>query len=171
MLEGHFGLQAGAPPSEEHTLIVINGAGDVGSVATQLAAKVFGIKHVVATASREESIAWVKRNHAQYVVSLVHPIPAPVEFGAAAFGKALSLHYELMFARGLNGHDLTTQGRSLNGAYKLIDEGVLQSIVTRREVLSGGERAGGAPGGREREGDREDPVLGPRQVRVKCHIW
>jgi NADPH2:quinone reductase len=69
MLEGHFGLQAGAPPREEHTLIVINGAGGVGSVATQLAAKVFGIKHVVATASRKETIEWVKRNHATHVIS------------------------------------------------------------------------------------------------------
>jgi NADPH2:quinone reductase len=69
-------------------------------------------------------------------IGSILPAEQPLAFGPAAFGKALSLHYELMFTRGLSGHDLATQGRILNDASKLIDEGVLQSIVTKREVLS-----------------------------------
>jgi NADPH2:quinone reductase len=62
--------------------------------------------------------------------------PQPIDFTLGAFHKALSFHYELMFARGLSGHDLEAQGRILNDAARLIDEGALQSLVTKREVLS-----------------------------------
>ncbi|QNQ82049.1 zinc-binding alcohol dehydrogenase family protein [Lactobacillus sp. PV037] len=49
------------------TILIINGAGGVGSVATQLAANV-GLT-VIATASRNESINWVKEHGATYVVN------------------------------------------------------------------------------------------------------
>lgn len=61
------------------TLLVINGAGGVGSVATQLA-KLAGLT-VIATASRPETIAWTKQhgadhvvNHRQDVVEQVHAL-------------------------------------------------------------------------------------------------
>jgi NADPH:quinone reductase len=40
MFEGHFRLKAGETPKEEQTIIIVNGAGGVGSIATQLAGKV-----------------------------------------------------------------------------------------------------------------------------------
>ena len=41
------------------SLLIINGAGGVGSILTQLAARLTGLT-VIATASRPESMAWIK---------------------------------------------------------------------------------------------------------------
>ncbi|KRO03482.1 NADPH quinone reductase related Zn-dependent oxidoreductase [Levilactobacillus paucivorans] len=49
------------------TILIINGAGGVGSVATQLA-RMAGLK-VIATASRPETIAWTKAHGANEVVN------------------------------------------------------------------------------------------------------
>ncbi|MBB1070391.1 zinc-binding alcohol dehydrogenase family protein [Limosilactobacillus sp. RRLNB_1_1] len=49
------------------TILIINGAGGVGSVATQLAANA-GLT-VIASASRPESIKWVKEHGAKYTVN------------------------------------------------------------------------------------------------------
>lgn len=40
MLEGHFGLVPGGKTRLEETIVIVNGAGGVGSMATQLARKV-----------------------------------------------------------------------------------------------------------------------------------
>ncbi|KZT27713.1 GroES-like protein [Neolentinus lepideus HHB14362 ss-1] len=40
MLEEHFGLRPFEKQKKEHTLLIVNGAGGVGSMATQLAARV-----------------------------------------------------------------------------------------------------------------------------------
>lgn len=53
--------------NREKTILIINGAGGVGSVATQLAQSV-GL-HVIATASRPETIAWTKAHGANDVVN------------------------------------------------------------------------------------------------------
>ena len=50
------------------TLLIIAGAGGVGSIAIQLAKKIAGLK-VIATASRPESIEWCKRMGADLVVN------------------------------------------------------------------------------------------------------
>jgi NADPH2:quinone reductase len=50
------------------TVLIIGGAGGVGSVAIQLAKKLFGLK-VIATASRPESIQWCKDLGADVVVN------------------------------------------------------------------------------------------------------
>lgn len=50
-----------------NTILIINGAGGVGSMAIQLA-KLAGLK-VIATASREESISWTRQLGADYVVN------------------------------------------------------------------------------------------------------
>jgi NADPH:quinone reductase len=63
------------------TLLIIGGAGGVGSMGIQLA-KVAGLK-VIATASRPESIAWVKELGANEVVShknLVQEVNGPVDY-------------------------------------------------------------------------------------------
>ena len=48
--------------------MIIGGAGGVGSVVIQLAKKLLGLK-VIATASREDSAEWCKRQGADYVVN------------------------------------------------------------------------------------------------------
>ncbi|WP_434778833.1 zinc-binding alcohol dehydrogenase family protein [Neisseria sp. Ec49-e6-T10] len=53
--------------NKDKTLLIINGAGGVGSIAIQLA-KLAGLT-VVATASRPETIEWVKKMGADYVIN------------------------------------------------------------------------------------------------------
>jgi len=55
------------------TLLVINGAGGVGSVLVQLARQLTGLT-VVATASRPESIDWCKRMGAHHVIDHHRPL-------------------------------------------------------------------------------------------------
>lgn len=50
------------------SLLIIGGAGGVGSIAIQLAKKLLGLK-VIATASRPESIEWCKQMGADFVVN------------------------------------------------------------------------------------------------------
>lgn len=59
-------LSMDANTNQAKTLLIINGAGGVGSIATQLA-KYVGI-HVIATASNEKAIAWTKQHGAEWVV-------------------------------------------------------------------------------------------------------
>ncbi len=49
------------------SILIINGAGGVGSIATQLAANI-GL-NVIATASREETIAWTKKHGANHIIN------------------------------------------------------------------------------------------------------
>lgn len=55
------------------TLLIIAGAGGVGSITIQLAKKIAGLK-VITTASRPESIAWCKKMGADVVVNHKNPI-------------------------------------------------------------------------------------------------
>jgi len=50
------------------TILIIGGAGGVGSIAIQLAKKIVGLT-VIATASRPESIEWCKEQGADFVVN------------------------------------------------------------------------------------------------------
>ncbi len=68
----------GVSASSEHkTLLVIGGAGGVPSMLIQLA-KLMG-KTVIATASRPESEAWVKKLGADYVVNARNNLPQSLE--------------------------------------------------------------------------------------------
>jgi alcohol dehydrogenase len=79
------------------TVLIINGAGGVGSIAIQIA-KVAGLK-VIATASRPETIEWCKRMGADEVVnhreSLTGQIKKPVEY-VANFSGDLDAHWPAM---------------------------------------------------------------------------
>ncbi len=55
-------------PEENKTLLIIGGAGGVGSIATQIAKAVTNLT-VIATASREETISWSKKMGADNVVN------------------------------------------------------------------------------------------------------
>jgi len=58
-------------------LLVINGAGGVGSILIQLASRLTGLT-VIATASRPQSVEWVKRMGAQHVVDHRQPLDEQV---------------------------------------------------------------------------------------------
>ena len=63
-------LRVAAPPHArpQKSVLIIGGAGGVGSIAIQLAAKVAGLK-VIATASRPESVQWCRDHGAHAVVN------------------------------------------------------------------------------------------------------
>jgi zinc-binding alcohol dehydrogenase family protein len=65
------------------TLLVLNGAGGVGSMMIQLAKRLTGLT-VIATASRQESIAWVHELGADHVVNHHEPIDKAIK--AIGFG-------------------------------------------------------------------------------------
>jgi zinc-binding alcohol dehydrogenase family protein len=62
-----------ASQQRERSLLVIGGAGGVGSIAIQLAKQVIGLR-VVATASRPESAAWCKEMGADAVINHHEPL-------------------------------------------------------------------------------------------------
>ena len=61
-------IRISAEKDKGKTLLIIAGAGGVGSIAIQLAKKIAGLK-VIATASRPESVAWCKGMGADVVVN------------------------------------------------------------------------------------------------------
>lgn len=62
------------------TLLVVGGAGGVGSMLIQLARRLTGLR-VVATASRPESGEWCRRLGAHAVIDHSRPLPAQLEQG------------------------------------------------------------------------------------------
>ena len=60
------------------SLLIIGGAGGVGSIGIQIAKVVAGLK-VIATASRPETIAWVKELGADHVVDHTQPLRPQIE--------------------------------------------------------------------------------------------
>ena len=75
-LEDQLGFQPGK--CEGKTLLVIGGAGGVGSIAIQLAARHFGLR-VIATAGRETSANWCEAMGAHALVDYRQPIPVQLE--------------------------------------------------------------------------------------------
>ena len=61
-------IRISAEKDKGKSLLIIGGAGGVGSIAIQLAKKIAGLT-VIATASRPESIAWCKKMGADVVVN------------------------------------------------------------------------------------------------------
>jgi len=73
-----LGVEKTAPANpEQPSVLIIGGAGGVGSIATQLAKKVAGCK-VIATASRDESAEWCRANGADEIID--HHKPFAEEF-------------------------------------------------------------------------------------------
>ena len=54
-----FGISRNRNENEGKTLLIINGAGGVGSIATQIA-KAYGLR-VITLTSRNETIEWTKK--------------------------------------------------------------------------------------------------------------
>ncbi|EPQ60266.1 zinc-binding alcohol dehydrogenase [Gloeophyllum trabeum ATCC 11539] len=182
MLEEQFGLKPFEKQTKEHTLLIVNGAGGVGSMATQLAARIFNVKNIIVTASRQETIDWAKKNGATHVINhrediaaqlkdlslkptlafichdtlkylpILVPVmrpfgrigsivgaPEPIPFQAGpggAFSKALSFHWEYMFAKSAEDYEQESQGRILNLLADAAEEGKVGNLTTVKEVLS-----------------------------------
>ena len=163
-------------PRDERTrgnLLVIGGAGGVGSILIQLARRLTGLT-VIATASRPDTVAWCERMGAHHVINHRHAM-APqldavgvtqVDLAASLTKtdlhfeatvdmmrpggkigaiddpgmldvslmktKALSFHWEFMFARPMfQTDDMDEQGRLLNEVSELIDQGAVQNTATK----------------------------------------
>ncbi len=71
MLFDNFGLEEGK--GEGDALLVVGGAGGVGSILIQLAKKLTGLT-VIATASRPDTVAWVEKMGADHVVNHRNPL-------------------------------------------------------------------------------------------------
>lgn len=172
LLFDRFGVRRDG--SAKGNLLVVGGAGGVGSILIQLARRLTGLT-VIATASRPDTVAWCQRMGAHHVVNHHQPLAPQVE--AAGVGeldlaasltktdlhfqatidmmkpggkigaiddpgvldvspmktKALSFHWEFMFARPMfETDDMDEQGRLLNEVSRLVDEGALESTATKR---------------------------------------
>jgi len=79
--------------SDDGVILVINGAGGVGSVATQLARNVCGMKTVIATASREISINHTKSLGATHVITHREPLAPQIK----ALNLGLPIKYIAVF--------------------------------------------------------------------------
>jgi len=74
-------------PGAAHALLIIGGAGGVGSIAIQLARQLTDVT-VIATASRPETRAWAQELGAHHVIDHTKPLPAQIAalgIGAPAF--------------------------------------------------------------------------------------
>ncbi len=66
------------PQSADQSVLIIGGAGGVGSIAIQIAKQVAGLE-VIATASRPETIAWCKQLGADQTINHRQPFKAELE--------------------------------------------------------------------------------------------
>jgi NADPH:quinone reductase len=64
--------------SQNHTVLIVGGAGGVGSIAIQLAKQVAGLQ-VIATASRPKSIEWCKKMGADFTIDYRTPFKTGLE--------------------------------------------------------------------------------------------
>jgi zinc-binding alcohol dehydrogenase family protein len=77
----HLGIKQQSPDSIEKSgevILVVGAAGGVGSILLQLARAITGAT-LIATASRENSAAWVKKLGAHYVVDHSKPLQPQIE--------------------------------------------------------------------------------------------
>lgn len=73
----HVSVKISKEPRPQPVLLIIGGAGGVGSIAIQIANKVANLK-VIATASRPESEAWCRELGAHHVINHFGNIPEQV---------------------------------------------------------------------------------------------
>lgn len=97
LLFDRFALAPGKTP-DGRALLVIGGAGGVGSIMIQLARRLTALT-VIATASRPESAAWCKKLGADHIIDHTKPMPAQLKaigHGSVALIASLTgtdLHY------------------------------------------------------------------------------
>jgi zinc-binding alcohol dehydrogenase family protein len=81
MLFDRFRIPRG--PGSQGTLLIVGGAGGVGSIAIQLAAKLTGLT-IVATASRPETAQWCRELGAHHVIN--HHADMALQFASLGLG-------------------------------------------------------------------------------------
>jgi zinc-binding alcohol dehydrogenase family protein len=162
-----------AVPGAANAIVIIGGAGGVGSIAIQLARQLTDLT-VIATASRPETKAWAKELGAHHIIDHSQPLEPQVEaleLGAPAFvfsttqsdkhaadsialiapqgrfaliddpeggfdampfkRKAVSIHWEMMFARPVfETADMIEQHRLLTHVAELVDAGKIRTTLT-----------------------------------------
>ena len=77
LLFDRLGVRLGKP-ADAGSLLIVGGAGGVGSIATQLARRLTGLT-VIASASTDESQAWTRSMGAHHVVNHREPLAAQVK--------------------------------------------------------------------------------------------
>ncbi|QCI98296.1 zinc-binding alcohol dehydrogenase family protein [Agrobacterium larrymoorei] len=156
-----------------NAIVIIGGAGGVGSIAIQLARQLTDLT-IIATASRPETKEWVAQLGAHHVIDHSQPIAPQVEalgLGAPSFifsttnsdahaaasvaliapqgrycliddpaggfdampfkRKAISIHWEMMFARPVfETADILEQHKLLNHVSELVDTGKIKTTLT-----------------------------------------
>ena len=160
-------------PGSANAILIIGGAGGVGSIAVQLARQLTDLT-VIATASRPETKEWAKALGAHHVIDHSQPLAPQVEalgLGAPGFifsttqsdqhaadsvaliapqgrfaliddpkggfdampfkRKAISIHWEMMFARPVfETADIIEQHNLLNHVSDLVDAGKIKTTLT-----------------------------------------
>ena len=158
-------------PGDHNAILIIGGAGGVGSIAVQLARQLTDLT-VIATASRPETAEWVKQLGAHHVIDHSRPLVSQMkeigivpgfifptthsdqhqqamaeivapqgrigliddpasDFNIKLFkGKAVSIHWEMMFARAVHGTaDIVEQHNLLNQVADLVDAGKIKTTA------------------------------------------
>ena len=159
-------------PGATNAILIIGGAGGVGSITTQLVRTQTDLT-VITTASRQETADWARDMGAHHVIDHSKPIAeqvAALGIGAPAFvfsttqtdahaaeiaeliapqgrfglidnlddanqfkTKSVSIHWELMYTRSMFATaDMDAQGKLLDQAAKLLEEGKLKTTLTER---------------------------------------
>lgn len=77
-----LGIAKNPVANSARTLLIIGGAGGVGSIAIQIAKQVAGLR-VIATASRPDSVEWCRQQGAEVVIN--HRQPLKEELAAVGF--------------------------------------------------------------------------------------
>lgn len=91
LLFDRLGLQQGSQAGVGESILVVGAAGGVGSVLLQLASQLTGLS-LVATASRTESQAWVRRCGADHVIDHHQPLRPQLEaLGQSPVDRVISL--------------------------------------------------------------------------------
>jgi zinc-binding alcohol dehydrogenase family protein len=85
-------LPESIPLHQQQSILIINGAGGVGSIAVQLAKQVAGLR-VITTAARPESIAWCHQMGADICIDHHQPLsPQLADVGISEVDYILCLH-------------------------------------------------------------------------------
>jgi zinc-binding alcohol dehydrogenase family protein len=129
MLFDRFRIQR--TPDSHGTLLIVGGAGGVGSMAIQLAAKLTGLD-IIATASRPETMQWCRELGAHHVINHHEDMAAQLTaFGLPAPNYVFCVTNQRMHFKKLT--ELTTmeeQHLILEAVAHLVDNGALKTTMS-----------------------------------------
>lgn len=111
------------PQKDDGTLLIINGAGGVGSILIQLARQLTSLT-IVASASRPETREWVTKMGAHHIVN--HRKPLEVEFESLGLGNA---HYVAGLSNTPGQIDSIAQLIAPQGHLVVVDDNPLDTFV------------------------------------------